>query len=1181
MDEDERWDDVVAAVKEGSKLGGARRVQQEIPVKKPYEIGRAVLGSHTSAWGSTAPEGDAGEHDDGEDEDDDVSDDDVSDGDAYDSPAAEGTAAHASLPSQLQRASRTRNAVVQRTTVLEDDSDDSNANDDDDDDGDDDEEGPERTSRRDSDTGFASRLRRISRGRVSGDGSDSDASAFTDVMPSKKRARSKAGASRRMHVDVARPLLARYRKSTAVGIALTKADVGKRVNVDGFGHGVLQYVGTTEFERQAGVWLGVELDDANGRHNGTVDGVRYFDAKPNHGLFVSMRSEKVHVLPTALQSTKEQEPQARDAASHDGGGDDDQDDEADTVSRPFLKQAWHAPTQPSTSDIPTSLPSAASPFAVKQIAVKPPASSRPHAAEDDHDSTEHRSREVLGDRDHHVHTASTSLPSQAQRQPHAYDQQHQPQQHMQPQQQHMQPQQQQSHVPSQHLQGEMRTDDEDQLLDAAVPEGPPQHLGSFSTTVADVTPLHRAAALGDESVLQQILEETQLPVDVVDQYGRTPLMYAVHCGNTQCAHLLLTQGADVNQCERVSGSTALHDAAYHATPVMVLLLIEHGADAVLRDTEGRQPVHWATDNPNAEVMSVLLNRVPNLDINCRDDACMTPIMWACFHNREKIVKMLLKHGADLEEKDIDGKTAMHWAVHERIGCLKLVLTFASTFFKDHLGRTVAHIAAELNATAALRFIVRTRADAVHDVDKNGRTPLHWAAACANADAVRLLVRSGARVSDRDNKGATPRDYVQAKRLTWQLSDEQSAALSECNQALEEAAAVEATAAARRKSSEGHHDARSSSSHADDDAISIASSVISTAVLPTHDRHLRSVMAARGTATTPARSVSAHAKHRPAVEMAPRGQGGPTDGADDDGAGGGDDDRGYDRDEEPADAQATHSTDLGQSDQFANTIITEGSFLYKLSHGGSGPARRKLFWADGHRGLLHWANSVEDMNVRRVETRVTAVAAGPDAVLRQRADFSSNPDRYRFAIRVSTTAKPLHLLVDDEVTYTAWLAALNALQQQHSRASHHDFSEDDTTPGTGRVHARILETKQLPRAARSQNASMAWTQSSSASQPSSSSSPPGANSGKSRGGVVREIPRPTMDALRPPGVRNANRPRLPVLKRPGQATPPKMQMPSNPRFPIPGQVRFPMRPPKPSQSRPQQPPSHTSVTSSDA
>ena len=70
-------------------------------------------------------------------------------------------------------------------------------------------------------------------------------------------------------------------------------------------------------------------------------------------------------------------------------------------------------------------------------------------------------------------------------------------------------------------------------------------------------------------------------------------------------------------------------------------------------------------------------------------------------------------------------------MHEEVSCLRQVLSLPSTFFKDHLGRTVCHIAAEGNAVAALRTIARMRPDAILDGDKNGRTPLHWAAACAS------------------------------------------------------------------------------------------------------------------------------------------------------------------------------------------------------------------------------------------------------------------------------------------------------------------------------------------------------------------------------------------------------------------------------------------------------------------
>ena len=51
---------------------------------------------------------------------------------------------------------------------------------------------------------------------------------------------------------------------------------------------------------------------------------------------------------------------------------------------------------------------------------------------------------------------------------------------------------------------------------------------------------------------------------------------------------------------------------------------------------------------------------PQEVVNLTDAAGMTPLMWAAYYNRHAHVKKLLAHGADTEEKDMDGKTAMHW-----------------------------------------------------------------------------------------------------------------------------------------------------------------------------------------------------------------------------------------------------------------------------------------------------------------------------------------------------------------------------------------------------------------------------------------------------------------------------------------------------------------------------------------
>ena len=69
--------------------------------------------------------------------------------------------------------------------------------------------------------------------------------------------------------------------------------VGQRVRVLGKekegspgteGVGMVRFVGTATF--RPGQWVGVALDGPNGRHDGEVEGQRYFTCEAGHGLMV-------------------------------------------------------------------------------------------------------------------------------------------------------------------------------------------------------------------------------------------------------------------------------------------------------------------------------------------------------------------------------------------------------------------------------------------------------------------------------------------------------------------------------------------------------------------------------------------------------------------------------------------------------------------------------------------------------------------------------------------------------------------------------------------------------------------------------------------------------------------------------------------------------------------------------
>ncbi|XP_036392298.1 CAP-Gly domain-containing linker protein 3 isoform X2 [Megalops cyprinoides] len=85
---------------------------------------------------------------------------------------------------------------------------------------------------------------------------------------------------------------------TALGLKL-----GDRVILDDMKTGTLRFCGTTEFA--SGQWVGVELDEPEGKNDGSVGGVRYFICPPKLGIFapVSKISKAADQTPSSVTST--------------------------------------------------------------------------------------------------------------------------------------------------------------------------------------------------------------------------------------------------------------------------------------------------------------------------------------------------------------------------------------------------------------------------------------------------------------------------------------------------------------------------------------------------------------------------------------------------------------------------------------------------------------------------------------------------------------------------------------------------------------------------------------------------------------------------------------------------------------------------------------------------------------
>lgn len=65
---------------------------------------------------------------------------------------------------------------------------------------------------------------------------------------------------------------------------LSDFQIGQTVELSTGVKATVQFIGNTHFA--PGDWIGIELEDASGKNDGAVQGQRYFDCPPEHGMFI-------------------------------------------------------------------------------------------------------------------------------------------------------------------------------------------------------------------------------------------------------------------------------------------------------------------------------------------------------------------------------------------------------------------------------------------------------------------------------------------------------------------------------------------------------------------------------------------------------------------------------------------------------------------------------------------------------------------------------------------------------------------------------------------------------------------------------------------------------------------------------------------------------------------------------
>ena len=188
--------------------------------------------------------------------------------------------------------------------------------------------------------------------------------------------------------------------------------------------------------------------------------------------------------------------------------------------------------------------------------------------------------------------------------------------------------------------------------------------GARANTANDLgaTPLHLACTNRSAPMVERLLAAGGNP-NASLLNGETVLMTCARAGDARAVKALIAHGANVNAREREHQQTSLMWAAAQRHPEVVQLLIEAGADVRARAlTYAQTVVGEQTQRAGREELNYTVLR-----------GGATPLLFATRVGDVESAQLLLKAGADANESQPDGVSALVLAAHSGNGPVAAVL----------------------------------------------------------------------------------------------------------------------------------------------------------------------------------------------------------------------------------------------------------------------------------------------------------------------------------------------------------------------------------------------------------------------------------------------------------------------------------------------------------------------------
>jgi ankyrin repeat protein len=309
------------------------------------------------------------------------------------------------------------------------------------------------------------------------------------------------------------------------------------------------------------------------------------------------------------------------------------------------------------------------------------------------------------------------------------------------------------------------------------------------------TPLHWATRNGQTQSVKLLLEYNA-KVNIQGNLNQTTLHLAAKHNLEKLVTILLTAKANPNKPD-IFGQTPVHIAALeNYTPILINLL-ENGGKIEVETIWGATPLSAAAARGRTSAVTALLIR--NANVNHRTNLGWTPLFSSVVGKHDSTTALLLKNGADINVVTEPGNTLLHADASSGMNdiiteLLELSFDINSEdaggrtpldYAKDNLwdktvilikskggmtgSKLTLHHAAFSGKLEMFENLINDKADISQRDDwhlpPRNWTPLHYAAAGGNLDAITRLIDLGSDIRTIDYLGRTPRIIAIENRQT--------------------------------------------------------------------------------------------------------------------------------------------------------------------------------------------------------------------------------------------------------------------------------------------------------------------------------------------------------------------------------------------------------------------------------